>query len=90
MSLYDACERHCVPHAGCLDCIAAKNSMMLHLVRVLRAGTLTPEQQARLDKLRRRHENPDPADLPDGTQVRTFGWQELVERLERDVAGDAT
>ena len=59
-----------------------------------------PEQNLALAALRAAwQEAPDPADLPielsdrmEGgtvTRVRTFSWQELVERLERDVAGDA-
>ena len=56
-----------------------------------------PEQNLALAALRSAWaEAPDPADLPieadrmeGGTRVRTFSWQELVERLERDVAGDA-
>lgn len=52
-----------------------------------------PEQNLALRALKAAwQEAPDPADLPDRmeggtvTRVRTFSWEELVERLERDCA----
>jgi hypothetical protein len=91
MSLYATCDQHTdYPRSGCLDCHGAKSSAHLEMVRRLRAGMLTPDEEERLRPLKDRVTLDDRVRAYDdeGTVIPLVNWEELIEGIERSVIGE--
>jgi hypothetical protein len=91
MSLYATCDQHTdYPRSGCLDCHGAKSSATLEVVRKLRAGMLTHDEEERLRPIKDRITLDDRVRAYDdeGTVIPLVNWEELIDTIERSVRGE--
>jgi hypothetical protein len=69
--IYPTCYAHSdYPRQGCPDCTALRNSTYLAMVRNVRRGTPTPEEQGRLDEVAERFAGPEGVVRAAGYEVR--------------------